>query len=220
MNWFYKLCLSVGIFLGFSFPYHASLAEPKKVAAVTTEVGVSGGGTESEHQQLRELKALYESAVSNNELDRLLPYLDEDFTFVSFTDSEFDRKKTSFDEFKKQWNETREKMLQGGSYTVTLDPERSMIMGDVAFGRGTALHKIIRGDGKTFELRGQWSAFLKKKSDGGWKVVRAHSSINAFDNSLVKDFIRSLLIKIGIIAGFAGFLIGGIAAFFFTRKLG
>lgn len=178
---------------------------------------VSGGGTELEHQALRDMKTLYENSISNNKLDDLLPLLDENFSFVTFTDAEFDIKKQSFEQFKKEWNETRTKMLDNGTYQVKLNPERSLIIGDIALARGTAEHKIIKGSGKTYILNGQWSVILRKK-DHDWKILRSHSSINAFNNSILEDYVQTKLIQVGSATLIAGLIIGIAASYFFLKN--
>lgn len=177
---------------------------------------VPGGGTEFEHQALRTMKTLYENSISNNKLDDLVPLLDENFSFVTFTDAEFDIKKQSFEQFKKEWNETRTKMLENGSYQVKLNPERSLIFGDVALARGTAEHRIIKSSGKTYILNGQWSVVLRKKAND-WKILRAHSSVNAFNNSMLEDYVQTQLIKVGSAALIVGLLLGIIATYFFLK---
>jgi ketosteroid isomerase-like protein len=168
---------------------------------------VLGGGTEADHQMLRDMKALYERSISNNQLDNLVGMLDENFSFVTFTDSEFDIKKHSFEEFKKEWNDTREQMLDGGSYQVTLDPERSVIFDNTAVARGIAHHKITKGNGKTYEFPGQWTVILKK-SPQGWKIVRAHSSVSSMNNSMLHDYVKTKLVKVGAISGAFCLLLG------------
>ena len=180
------------------------------------ETNVPGGGTEIDHQMLRDMKALYENSISNNKLDDLVPLLDENFSFVTFTDSEFDIKNTTFTEFKKEWNETREKMLENGSYHVKLNPERSLIFGDVAVARGTAEHKIIKGDGTTYDIPGKWTVILRKNAND-WKIVRAHSSISAFDNSLLHGHVKQQLIKTGAGSALIGLLIGVVATFLILK---
>lgn len=178
---------------------------------------ITNGGTEAEHQQLREMKAVYEDAISHNKLDLLKPMLDENFSFVTFTDSVFDIKKQSFEDFKKDWNDTRNKMLKGGSYSVILDPDVSLIIGDIAIASGTAYHKIVKGDGTTYELPGQFTVVLHRKNNA-WKVIRVHSSIKSFDNPLLTDTVKRLVIKTGIAALALGMLVGALLAYLFMRR--
>jgi ketosteroid isomerase-like protein len=178
---------------------------------------VEGGGTEADHQNLREMKALYESAISQNQLEKLVPLLDENFSFVTFTDSVFDLKKESFDKFKSDWDRTRNSMLEGGSYQVKLDPERSLVYGDFALAKGIAYHKITKGSGKSFEFPGQWTVFLRKTGEG-WKIVRAHSSVSSFNNTLLQDYVKGQLLKTGLISALGGILLGGAIVYFFLRK--
>ena len=172
---------------------------------------------EFERNYLLELKAIYEQSVSNNELDKLVPYLDPEFTFVTFTDSEFDSTKTSFDQFKSEWNEARAKMLEGGSYSVKLAPAKSIIYRNFAFSRGIAHHKMKQGNGKVFELTGQWTATLRKQ-DGKWKLLRAHSSINPFANAMIADYVEGKLLQVGGIAFVVGLILGAMTLFLLKKS--
>ncbi len=172
---------------------------------------------EADHQQLRAMKAIYEKAVNENNLELLRPMIREDFSFVTFTDSEFDRKRDNFEKFKKDWNETREKLLQGGSYTVELLPERSLILNNVAIARGDSQNIIKRGDGKQFSFSAKWTAICIKE-EGIWKVLRGHNSLNPFDNPLLKDGVQSMLMKTAAVAGLAGLAIGTLATWILMRR--
>ena len=66
---------------------------------------------EAEHEALRGLKAVFEEAVNKNQMELIRPYLDKDFSVVTFTDREF----TDFDKFIAQWAKTREQILKGGT---------------------------------------------------------------------------------------------------------
>src|SRR3954468_20186169 len=81
---------------------------------------------EADHAALREFKALFEKAASENQLDLLKPMLHEPFSVVTYTDREF----TDFETFKARWQKTRDQIVGNGSYKVTLEPERSLIYGD------------------------------------------------------------------------------------------
>jgi hypothetical protein len=54
-----------------------------------TAQDVVEGGVEADHQALRELKAVFEKAASENNLDLLRPHVNENFSAVTYTDREF-----------------------------------------------------------------------------------------------------------------------------------
>ena len=161
---------------------------------------------EADHDALRKIRAVAEEAINNNELELLLPYLADDFSIVTYTDREF----TDFDTFKTRWEKTREELLQGGSYATDLQPQRSRILGDIAVARGNSANVLITGAGKRYEFPANWTAVLHKV-DGEWKIVRAHSSLSPFDNPMLHDTVRGILLKAGGAALVGGIVIGGLA---------
>ena len=158
---------------------------------------------EAEHQKLRELRAVAEEAINNNQLELLKPYLADEFSIVTYTDREF----SDLDKFKSRWQQTRDELLAGGSYKTELLPELSLILGDVAIARGNSANVLMTGGGKEFRFPSNWTAVLQKV-DGQWKIVRAHSSLSPFDNPMVRDGVKSLIIKMGLAALFVGIVVG------------
>ena len=103
---------------------------------------------EADHEALRKLKAVAEEAINNNQLDLLKPYLDDNFTVVTYTDREF----TDFEVFKDRWQQTRDELL----------PERSLIMGDIAVARGDSENVLVTGGGRKYRFPAKWSAVCRK----------------------------------------------------------
>ncbi len=192
---------------------------PTYAPAQVPAPGPAGPSDEADHQELRVMKAVYEKSVAENNLDLLKPMIRDDFSFVTFTDSEFDRKRDDFETFKADWTATRNKLLQGGSYTVELQPERSLILGNIAIARGDSRNILKRGDGREFTFSAKWTAVCVKE-DGKWKVLRAHNSLNPFENPLLHDIVSSLLVKTGLLAGAGGILVGVISTLIFRRLFG
>ncbi len=187
--------------------YISPLLFSLSISAQAAEPGSAGDGDEADHQELRAMKAVYEKAVAENNLDLLKPMIRDDFSFVTFTDTEFDRKRDDFETFKSDWTATRNKLLQGGSYTVELQPERSLILGNIAIARGDSRNILMRGDGREFTFTAKWTAVCIKEN-GAWKVIRAHNSLNPFENPLLHDIVRTLLLKTGTISGLGGAILG------------
>src|SRR5688572_21048855 len=98
----------------------------------TRGFAADGDENEADHEALRRLRAVVERAVNENRLELLKPYLDENFSIVTYTDREF----TDFDAFQTRWQQTRDNLLAGGSYRTELLPERSRILDDFAITRG------------------------------------------------------------------------------------
>ena len=100
-------------------------------------------GDEADHQALRELRAVFEKAASENQLDLLKPHLHEPFSVVTFTDREF----SDFEKFKERWQKTRDEIVGSGSYKVTLKPDWSELYGDMAVAHGDSDNVLVNGAG-------------------------------------------------------------------------
>ncbi len=163
----------------------------------------SDDAQEADHEALRNIKVVFEEAVNKNQMELIEPYLDKDFSVVTFTDREFN----DFDKFKTKWEETREKMLKGGTYTVKLLPIRSQIIGDIAITKGDSENIMITGNGEELKFTAHWTAVCRK-TDGEWKILRGHNSLNPFNNPMLKSGVKKLILKGGIGAIAAGIIIG------------
>jgi ketosteroid isomerase-like protein len=158
----------------------------------------------AEHDALRLIRQVVEKAVNSNDLDLIQPYLTPDFSIVTFTDREF----TDFDAFKTQWGKTRRKMLgERGTFKVDLDPELSVIKGDIALCRGNARNAMRDNGGNVFEFTSHWTATCQKV-DGKWLVVRAHNSTDPFNNPIVMHEVRKLVIESVAAAMLLGLVLG------------
>jgi ketosteroid isomerase-like protein len=182
---------------------HAALAQP----------AVDDAAAEADHQALRELKAVFEQAASENNLDLLKPYVNEAFSAVTYTDREF----TDFGAFKARWQKTRDEIVGSGSYKVTLLPERSELYGDFAICRGDSDNVLVNSDGKEFRFTSHWTAVCRKV-DGEWKILRAHSSLDPFGNPMLVDGVTTRIVQTAAVAALGGVLVGGIAGNIVARR--
>jgi ketosteroid isomerase-like protein len=182
-------------------PFSATAVEP------TEEVD------HADHEALRALRAVFEKAASENQLDLLEPYLDQPFSVVTFTDREF----TDFDVFKAQWQKTRDRLLAGGSYSVKLNPELSRLHGDLALCKGSSDNVLRTGSGQEYRFKSNWTAVCRKV-DGKWKIVRAHSSLDPFGNPMVLAGAKDAVIKGVVIAGVCGLILGGLIHALWVRR--
>ncbi|MEQ8788784.1 MAG: nuclear transport factor 2 family protein [Pirellulaceae bacterium] len=206
-------CFSVGLAQP---PANDEPREPAKAAKVDAKSDAkvdAKSDVEADHDALRALRAVAEQAINENNLDLLRPHMAEKFSVVTYTDREF----TDFDEFKRRWEQTREDLLSGGSYTTKLNPELSEIHGDFAIARGRSENVLVTGDGTTYEFPSRWTAVMHKVN-GQWKVVRAHSSLSPFDNPMLHATVSRWLLIVGAIAAVVGLLVGGIFGLLIGRR--
>ena len=163
-----------------------------------------------DHEALRRLRDTFQEAAARNDLDLMKPYLATNFSIVTFTDREF----LDFDTFKAQWQKTRTTMVgDGGTYRVVLNPEYSVLLDDIALCRGNSSNVIVTARGVEFKFTSHWSVVCQK-TDGQWKVVRGHNSLNPFRNPMMEHAVRGIVIKVAGGALVVGLAIGAAAVWF------
>jgi ketosteroid isomerase-like protein len=187
-----------------------------KTWAVALALGVARAeeANHEDHEALRRLRDTFEQAAAQNDLDRLKPYLATNFSIVTFTDREFD----DFEAFKAQWRKTRTAMLgDGGSYRVQLNPECSLLLGDIALCRGNSSNVIVNAKGRTFAFGAHWSVVCQKV-DGQWKILRGHNSLDPFRNPMLKHAVKGMIFKTAVPAFVLGLALGGAVMFLVGRR--
>lgn len=163
---------------------------------------------DDDKQALRELRALYEKAVSEGDPQSLKPHLADDFTAVMVTAEEV----TGHDGVLAYWEKVVEFVGDGGSYRVSLDPDDSIIEGDIAITKGRALEQVTLKSGKSIEFTSLWTA-VARKEEGTWKLVRIHAAIDPIGNPIIAYLNRAK----GWLLGGGGLLLGLIAGLLIRR---
>ena len=191
----------------------------KTIAVAMASVLAAGGipaqeANHEDHEALRHLRDTFEEAAARNDLDRMKPFLATNFSIVTFTDREFQ----DFEVFKAQWRKTRNAMLgEGGSYRVQLNPEHSVLLGDIALCRGNSSNVIVNAKGDTFTFGAHWSVVCQK-IDGQWKIVRGHNSLDPFHNPMLEHAVKGMVAKFAVWAFVAGLLLGAVAVGVIRRR--
>jgi ketosteroid isomerase-like protein len=158
---------------------------------------------EADHQALRDLRPAYEQAIRDNNIEMLRPHLHADFHGVMVTG----RLVNSFDELQQFWRDIKNLIGEGGSYTTTLNPERSVIAGDLALARGTTDDVVVTSDGDEFRFTTMWSATLQR--DGGaWKIRYVQGTMDPIANPFVREFSRRAVTRMSAAALLAGVIVG------------
>lgn len=155
-----------------------------------------------EREQLRAIQAVFENAVENNSLEDLRPYIDSDFSIVTFTDKSFD----DFESFINAWKTSRQKMIGKGTFTTKLNPETSLFFDDIAIGKGCAQNTMVDNKGQLFEYTSNWTVIFKR-TDDSWKIVRSHSSLDPFGNPVLVNHVKHKIVASSILA----FVLGSVA---------
>jgi ketosteroid isomerase-like protein len=168
---------------------------------------------EADHEALRQLKAVYERAISENNIDTLAPYFSDQFHGVMLTG----RVVRNFDELKRFWADMRALIGEGGSYTTTLNPERSVISGDVALARGSSSDVVVTSEKAEFRFTSYWTAVLQKEA-GQWKLVQVQGTIDPIDNPFVREFNRRENRVVIPLSAVGGLVLGLLAGWLIRRR--
>jgi hypothetical protein len=172
-------------------------------APQTTPAGTPGGNADD--QALRGLAALYEQAFRQGQPAMLSPHLSPEFHGVTVTG----RTVRSLGELTAYWREIRGRIGDGATYSTTLAPEPSVVLGDIALARGTSYNVIVTGDGQEFRVAASWTATLRRE-DGVWKIQQVQATMDPIGNAFVREFSRQAMYIVAGIAGAIGVVIGAV----------
>lgn len=162
---------------------------------------------EADHQALRELRAIWERSINEDNLDLIAPHLGTPFHGVMMTS----RPVSSLQEMKDYWAAMKKLMGSGGTYRTTVEPERSILLGDFALARGKTSDVVTTDEGRVYRFGTNWTAVLQRQN-GAWKILQVQGSMDPVGNEFVRTFMRDALLKYGsgiaIVALGIGIVIG------------
>ncbi len=157
---------------------------------------------ERNKQALRDLKAVYEKAIAEKNLELIKPHLAADFTAVMITADEV----RDYDGIKAYWKKVEEFIGEDGTYTVSVEPDDTIFEGNTAIAKGTAREHVVR-NGKPMDLTSKWTAIARQEG-GTWKLVRIQASIDPVNNPIITALNKGKLWITGAVAGIVGLVIG------------
>lgn len=166
---------------------------------------------EADRVVLRKLLADIELAINENEISKLLPYLDENVV-ITHQNAHVARGKAEVVSY-------NEKMTKGPDAPIKKLTTKATIGGpayfhgnDMAIGYGTAVDQVELKSGQEFSLNVAWSAALIRK-EGIWKAAAIHFSTNVLDNAVLRQ-VRKMVWW----SGGGGVVLGLVAGWFFGRR--
>ena len=168
---------------------------------------------EPEHQALRNIKSMYERAVNEDRLDLLKPYFATPFYGVMITN----KRVSSLAEMKQYWTGMKSLMGPGGTYHVTVIPDRSVLMGDFALARGVTQDVVTTSAGKTFRFATTWTCLLHKEG-GTWKVLQVQGSMDPLRNPFVIDAYHRAANMLALGAAAIALIVGLLIGWFIGRR--
>lgn len=186
------------------------------LAIVSAAASAQGNGQAADHDALRKLKSELEQAVSKRDFEAAKnlfhqPFMATVITQDSFTD--LGTMKSYFDGlFSRSVLRMKDVSIKGEA-----DALSSIYTGTFAMTRGSTTERYELADGRTFDMKGRWTAVSIKESDGGWKVLGIHIGTNFLDNPVLNAVERSVL-WFGMGGAAAGLLVGFLCGRMFWRR--
>jgi membrane-associated phospholipid phosphatase/ketosteroid isomerase-like protein len=158
---------------------------------------------EADHEALRRLKTAYEEAIRSNRIETLAGHFHADFHGVMVTG----RPVNSFADVQQFWRDLRGLIGEGGTYTTTINPERSVILGDIALARGTTDDVVKTGAGKEYRVTTFWTATLQREG-AAWKVRSLQGTMDPIGNPFVGEVASRAVMQYASGAGVIGLVLG------------
>ncbi len=173
-----------------------------KLLTLLIALTLPGLATERDKDALRNLKAIYEKAVSTRDLSLLKPHLAADFTAVMITADEV----KGYEGILSYWKKVEDFLGKEGTYQVTVDPDDTIFEGNIAIAKGRAQEHAVRS-GKVLDFTSQWTAIARKEGEA-WKIVRIQASIDPVGNPIIAALQGYKLWLIGLAALVIGVIVG------------
>lgn len=173
-----------------------------KILAILIALCLPVLASEQDKDALRNLRGIYEKAVSTRDLSLLKPHLAADFTAVMITADEV----KGYDSILSYWKKVEDFLGKDGTYQVSVDPDDTIFEGSIAIAKGRAKEHVVRG-GKTLDFTSQWTAVARKEGDA-WKIVRIQASIDPIGNPIIAVLQGYKQWFIGLAALVGGLVLG------------
>ncbi len=189
---------------------------PAVAAATTSELSAAPTADPQEQLALRKLKTDITAAVSRRDFgaaDAVLhkPFMATLVTQESFTDMQ------GMKAYYEHLLTTANPKIKDMSIAAEVDGLSQIYTGTFAVNKGSTAEHYVLADGRSFDMKGRWTAVSIKETDGKWKILAVHTGINFMDNPVL-NVIEKSVVWTGLI-GLAVGLILGIAGAWLVRKL-
>jgi ketosteroid isomerase-like protein len=171
---------------------------------VISTAAFSADDHQADRAQLLETLALVEKAINNQDIDSLIPLLDNNAVLI-YQDAQVARGTDEMRAYYQTMLGKTNAILK--SYTTKAKvgaPAR--FYGNIAVADGSSKDTIVFINGSELMIDTRWSVTLVKQANQ-WKVIQLHFSGSLFDNPLL-DAAKNKLWIAAIIAGIAGLLLG------------
>jgi ketosteroid isomerase-like protein len=168
------------------------------------------------HEELRAVLATMQNAINAGKFDDMLPVISQDVRATTIT-QEVISKRDEVPTYFKRWFGPGG-FLKSLHMTLTADA-LTELSADRTWGlvRGSGLERYTLADGRIYDMKTRWTAFVQKEADGKWRLRGIHIGTDFLDNPILSD-AKSKLVTIGVAAAGGGLLAGAILGFFIGRR--
>jgi ketosteroid isomerase-like protein len=164
---------------------------------------------DADRAALRMIRTNYEVAVNSGDLSKIKDDLSKDVTGVMVTGKSVE----GYDGLVAYWKEVQNLIGTGGTYHVTVNVDKTDLLGDVAVSHGTTDEIVRLPNGKELAFSAFWTVVCHKE-DGTWKVLRMEATLDPVHNV----FVSLQLDKAKLMYGIGG-LISGIILVLLIRLI-
>jgi len=168
------------------------------------------------HQELRAVLSTVQTAINDAKFDDMLPVISQDIRATTINQEVIANREEVTGYFNRWFGP--------GGYLkklhMTLHPDAlTELSADKSWGlvRGSGVETYTLADGRVFDMVTRWTAVMQKDPDGKWRLRSIHIGTNFLDNPILAA-AKSAISKVGVEAGGAGILAGGLLGFFIGRR--
>jgi len=188
----------------------AQSPEGPPATSVTAAEAAMDPQTKEAHEGLRELRRAMEDALNKRDIDALLENVDERVVFTTMN-GDVARGKDGIRQYYAKMMEGPGRIVK--TVTTSFEPDDLSILhgGNMAIAFGHTNDHYVLTSGKEFDIHARWSGTILRREDGKWNIASFHYSANIFDNPILNEQRRILIMVAAglvIVAAGLGFWLG------------
>jgi len=173
-------------------------------------------GTEADHQALRAMKERLTTAINQQDFEAARKLVHTPMLATAVTQDSFSDFDAMAGYFKSLF--TRDTLrMKSVKLAADADELSQIYTGTFAVTRGSTKEDYELADGRSFQIKGRWTATSIKDADGNWKLLAIHSGTNFLDNPVLAAIEKSVM-WVGAGAGLIGLVLGFLLGRWRRRK--
>jgi ketosteroid isomerase-like protein len=150
---------------------------------------------ETDRLALRKLLKNVEIAINANQIETLLPYLDDNVV-ITHQNAHVAKGKDAVVSYNEKMTKGADAPIKKLTTTAKIGGPAYFHGDNMAVGYGTAVDQVELRTGQSFSLDVAWTATLVKK-EGTWKAAAIHFSTNVLDNAILRQ-VKTMALWIGV----------------------